>query len=252
VGEGAATPSPTSAFRTALRSPSTHRGAGANAYAMNLVHNIWQSTIGKKVVMALTGLIGIGFIVSHVASNLAIFTNPAAVDDYAKFLRSFGPLLWVARAVLIAAVILHVVAAVQLTRRKQAARPVGYRSQEPQVSSFASRSIRWGGAILLAFVVFHLADLTWGWVNPGFVHLQPSRNMAASLTRWPVALFYLVAMASLGLHIWHGAWSAMRTLGVYRPSAHPLKRAVPALLAIAVAGGFAAIPLAYLFGILPR
>lgn len=219
---------------------------------MTLIQNLWRSTIGKKVVMALTGLIGIGFVISHVVSNLSVFTGGEHLDSYAKFLRTLGPLLWVARAVLIAAVILHVVAAVQLFGRNRSARPVGYREREPQVSTLASRSMRWGGAILLAFIVFHLADLTWGWVNPGFVHLEPSRNMAASLTRWPVALFYLLAMLSLGLHIWHGAWSSMRTLGAARPSAEPLRRVLPILLAVAIAGGFAAIPLAYLFGFLPR
>jgi len=219
---------------------------------MNRIQLLWHSTIGKKVVMAVTGLIGIGFVISHVASNVTIFSDPRHVDDYAKFLRGFGPLLWVARAVLVAAVILHVVAAVQLTRRKQTARPVNYRDREPQVSTLASRSMRWGGALLLAFIVFHLADLTWGWVNPGFVHLEPSRNMTLSLTRWPVALFYLAAMVSLGLHIWHGAWASIRSLGAARPKANPLHRVIPIVLAVAVAGGFAAIPLAYLFGFLPR
>jgi succinate dehydrogenase / fumarate reductase cytochrome b subunit len=219
---------------------------------MTLIQNLWRSTIGKKVVMAVTGLIGLGFVISHVASNLSVFSGGEHLDDYAKFLRTLGPLLWVARAVLVAAVILHVVAAVQLFGRNRGARPVGYRTREPQVSTLASRSMRWGGAILLAFIVFHLADLTWGWVNPGFVHLAPSRNMAASLTRWPVALFYLLAMVSLGLHIWHGAWSSMRTLGAARPSAAPLRRVLPILLAVAIAGGFAAIPLAYLLGVLPR
>nr|MBA3891300.1 succinate dehydrogenase cytochrome b subunit [Gemmatimonadaceae bacterium] len=204
---------------------------------MNLLQNFWRSTIGKKVVMALTGLIGLGFVISHVASNVTVFKDSVHLDDYAKFLRTFGPLLWVARGVLVAAVILHVVAAVQLTRRTQAARPVGYRQREPQVSTFASRSMRWGGALLLAFIVFHLADLTWGWVNPGFVHLAPSRNMQASFARWPVALFYVVAMVSLGLHIWHGAWSAMRTLGAARPSNAPRRRVVPIVLAVAIAGG---------------
>ena len=210
----------------------------------------WRSTIGKKVVMAATGLIGVGFVISHVVSNLAIFTNPKGLDNYAAFLRSFGPLLWFARAVLVAAVILHVIAAVQLTRRKQTARPVGYRKQEPQVSTLASRSIRWGGALLLAFIIFHLLDLTWGVVHPDFVHLQPARNMSLSLARPAVAVFYVLAMVSLGLHLYHGTWSAMRTLGAARPSANPLRRMVPALLAVVIAGGFAAIPLAYLFGVL--
>lgn len=219
---------------------------------MNRIQHFWHSTIGKKVVMAVTGLIGIGFLISHVASNLSVFSDPAHLDEYARFLRTFGPLLWLARAVLVAAVILHVIAAVQLTRRKQAARPVGYRVKEPQVSTLASRSMRWGGALLLAYILFHLADLTWGWVNPGFVHLEASRNMTASLTRWPVAVFYVLAMISLGLHIWHGAWSSVRSLGAARPKADPLRRVISIVLAVAIAGGFAAIPLAYLFGFLPR
>ena len=217
---------------------------------MNPVLHFWRSTIGKKVVMAVTGLIGIGFLISHVASNLAIFGAPEKLDAYAVFLRSLGPLLWIARGVLLAAVILHVVAAVQLTRRSQAARPVGYKARDPQVSTVGSRTIRWGGAILFAFILFHLADLTWGWVTPGFEHLQPSRNMGTSLRRWPVAVFYVVAMISLGLHLYHGTWSSMRPLGAAKPGGDTARRVLPAVLAILVAGGFAAIPLAYLAGVL--
>jgi succinate dehydrogenase / fumarate reductase, cytochrome b subunit len=217
---------------------------------MNPVLHFWRSTIGKKVVMAVTGLIGIGFLISHMASNLAVFGAPEKLDAYALFLRSLGPLLWIARAVLVAAVILHVVAAVQLTRRSQSARPVGYKARDPQVSTLGARTIRWGGAILFAFILFHLADLTWGWVTPGFEHLKPSQNIGTSLRRWPVAVFYVLAMLSLGLHLYHGAWSSMRTLGASKSGGDPLKRVLPVLLAIAVAGGFAAIPLAYLAGFL--
>lgn len=217
---------------------------------MNPALHFWRSTIGKKVVMAVTGLIGIGFLVSHVASNLAVFGAPEKLDAYAKFLRTLGPLLWLARGVLIAAVILHVVAAVQLTRRNMVARPVGYRQRDPQVSTIGARTLRWGGAILLAFILFHLADLTWGWVTPGFEHLKPSQNMGTSLRRWPVAVFYIIAMISLGLHLYHGAWSSMRTLGAAKPGGDPLRRVLPVVIAVAVAGGFAAIPLAYLAGIL--
>jgi len=216
---------------------------------MRFFLDFWRSTIGKKIVMAVTGLIGIGFVISHVASNLAIFADPAKVDAYAVFLRGFGPLLYVARAVLLGAVVLHVVAAVQLTTRARAARPVGYREgAQREVSTFAVRTIRIGGFILLAFIVFHLLDLTLGVVTPGFQHLRPSHNMVLSLSRWPVALFYLVAMLSLGLHIYHGAWSAMRSLGAARPSNNPLRRGLPLLLAVLIAGGFASIPLAVLFG----
>jgi succinate dehydrogenase / fumarate reductase cytochrome b subunit len=215
-----------------------------------MLREFWRSTIGKKIVMAVTGLIGVGFVISHVASNVTVFKGTEHVNDYAVFLRSLGPLLYVARIVLIAAVLLHVVAALQLMRRADDARPVGYRRREPQVSTLASRSMKVGGVLLLAFIVFHIADLTFGVGHPDFVHLRPGENMIAGLRRWPVALFYLLAMLSLGLHLYHGAWSSMRTLGAARQSLHPLKRALPLVLAILVAGGFASIPLAVLFGVL--
>jgi succinate dehydrogenase / fumarate reductase, cytochrome b subunit len=215
-----------------------------------MIREFWQSTIGKKVVMAATGLIGVGFVISHVASNVAVFGSPQKVNDYAVFLRSFGPLLTVARGVLLAAVLLHVVAAVQLVQRARAARPVDYRKRRPQVSTLASRTMKVGGVLLLAFIIFHLADLTFGLGHPSFVHLRPAENMVAGLKRWPVAVFYILAMVSLGLHIYHGTWSSMRTMGAARQTASPLKRMVPLLLAVLIAGGFASIPLAVLFGVL--
>jgi succinate dehydrogenase / fumarate reductase, cytochrome b subunit len=218
---------------------------------MNLLRSIWDSTIGKKVVMAVTGLIGIGFLISHVASNLQVFASPAKLDEYAVFLRTLGPLLWVARAVLLGAVILHVVAAVQLARRARAARPVGYAKFANQAATPASRTMLVGGVVLLAFIIWHILDMTLGVVTPGFVHLTPSANIVVSLSRWPVALFYIAAMVSLALHLYHGAWSLIRTLGLNRPSATPLRHGLSAIVALGVAAGFAAIPLAVLFGFLP-
>jgi succinate dehydrogenase / fumarate reductase, cytochrome b subunit len=217
---------------------------------MQLARTLWQSTIGKKAVMALTGLIGIGFLISHVVSNLQVFVEPAHLDEYAVFLRSLGPLLWVARAVLIGAVVLHIVAAIQLTRRSRGARPIGYEKFAPQAATPASRTMLVGGIILLIFIVWHILDMTLGTVTPGFVHLVPSRNMVLSLSRWPVATFYIVAMIALALHLYHGAWSFMRTLGMTRPALDPLKHGISAILAIAIAAGFAAIPLGVLFGVL--
>src|SRR5215203_4211630 len=124
---------------------------------MKLVLNFWHSTVGKKVVMAVTGLIGVGFVIGHMVGNLQMFQGPAKMNAYGYFLKhTVGGALWLVRGVLLASVILHVVAAVQLTRRKQAARPVGYTKWEPQISTFASRTIRWGGFLLLAFIVFHI------------------------------------------------------------------------------------------------
>lgn len=217
-----------------------------------MLREFWQSTIGKKVVMAVSGLIGVGFLISHVVSNLAVFENPEHLNAYARFLRGLGPLLYVARGVLVAAVLLHVISAFQLMARARAARPVDYRAREPQVSTFASRSMKVGGVLLLAFIVVHLADLTFGIGHPGFVHLQPAENIVTGFgpERWWMVAFYVLAMISLGLHLWHGAWSSLRTLGAARPSASPLRRVIPIILAVTIAGGFAIIPLAVVFGAL--
>ncbi|HEV3485428.1 MAG TPA: hypothetical protein VG106_08475 [Vicinamibacterales bacterium] len=128
---------------------------------MNALRRFWGSTIGKKVVMAVTGLIGVGFVVGHMLGNLQVFLGPAKFNAYAHFLKSLGELLWVVRAVLVAAVVLHVVAAVQLSRRRIVARPVGYKGgPQREVSTLASRTIRWGGVLLLVFIVFHILHFT--------------------------------------------------------------------------------------------
>lgn len=215
------------------------------------VPNFWKSQIGKKVVMAVTGLIGVGFVVGHMLGNLQMFQGPEAMNAYAKFLHDLGGLLWLARLVLLGAVVLHVVAAVQLTRQKQAARPVGYaKGTQWAVSTFASRSIRWGGALLLFFIVFHLAHFTWRVVYPGYSSTNIYGNVVAGFSKWYVSLFYLVTMAALFLHLYHGVWSSPRTLGAVQPSRNPLARRVAPVIAILVYLGFSAIPAAVLLGIL--
>lgn len=217
---------------------------------MNWVLNFWRSTIGKKVVMAVTGLIGIGFVIGHLAGNLLVFRGAAAMNEYAAFLKDLGGLLWLARAVLLGAVILHVTAAVQLTRLGRAARPNGYERREPQVSTFAARTIRWGGLLLLLFIVFHLLHFTIGSVHPSFSHTDVYGNIVAGFRNPLVVLFYVAAMVALGLHLYHGAWSSMRTLGLNKPKPDPLRRHLPTILATLLVLGFISIPLAVLFGML--
>lgn len=213
--------------------------------------NFWRSQIGKKIVMAVTGLIGVGFVIGHMLGNLQMFQGPEAMNRYAQFLHDLGGLLWLARAVLLGAVILHVVAAVQLTRQKQAARPVGYvKGTQWAVSTFASRSIRWGGLLLLVFLVFHLAHFTWRVVFPGYSDTNIYGNVIAGFSKWYVSLFYIVTMGALFLHLYHGVWSSPRTLGAVRPSRNPLARRVAPLIAILVYLGFTAIPAAVLLGLL--
>lgn len=219
---------------------------------MNRAMSFWRSSIGKKVVMAVTGLIGIGFVIGHMAGNLLVFRGAEAIDSYAVGLRELGEgaAIWVVRAVLIVAVILHVIAAWQLTRMKQAARPRGYEKVKPQVSTWAVRTMRVGGVLILVWLVFHILHFTIGTVHPQFIHLRPFHNLTTAFTNPLIVAFYLLAMLFLGLHLYHGAWSSMRALGLFRASEQPLHRRIPLILAIVLALGFSAVPLAILFGLI--
>ncbi len=221
---------------------------------MYALSRFWQSTIGKKIVMAVTGIIGILFVIGHMAGNLQMFypDAPAAMQHYAQLLRTSMPLLWAIRIGLLTAVVLHAIAAYQLTMMSRAARPEGYAQRRPQVTTFAARTIRWGGVLLLAFIVFHLLHLTIGAVHPQFTHLDPYNNVRIGLANPAVAVFYIVAMLALGLHLYHGSWAVVRTLGVARPSTQPLKRKLALVLAIVVAAGFIAVPAAALAGLFPE
>jgi len=210
----------------------------------------WHSTVGKKIVMAATGLIMVLFVIGHMAGNLLVFSGAARINAYSAFIHGTGELLWLVRLVLLAAVVLHIISAYQLTRIEMAARPVAYAKREPQVSTVAARTIRWGGGLLLVFIVFHLLHMTTGTVHPDFVRGDVYSNLVVGFRVWPAALFYLLAMLALGLHLYHGTWSALRTLGVARPSANPLERRGAAVLAVVVAGGFAMVPLAVMLGFL--
>lgn len=218
---------------------------------MNTLLTFWRSTIGKKVVMGVTGLIGLGFVVGHMAGNLQAFSGAEKLDAYGALLH--GPLhevVLLARVVLIVAVLLHVTAAYQLTMISRAARPLDYASRQPQVSTLASKTLRWGGVLLLVFIVFHILHFTIGSVHPDFAEGRIYQNLVNGFAVKWVAAFYLVAMIALGMHLFHGAWSSMRTLGLAKPSAHPLKRYLPVILAVVISSGFAAVPLAFLLGVL--
>lgn len=210
--------------------------------------SLYRSTIGKKVIMAVTGLVMAGFLVLHMAGNLQAFDGPTRINGYSAFLHGTGELLWLVRVVLLVAVVLHIDAAIQLTRIARAARPQDYAERRPQVSTIASRSLRWGGVILAAFIVFHILHMTTGTVHPSFTPGDVYHNLVAGFRVWPVAVFYLVAMAALGLHLYHGVWSSARTLGIVRPNPHPLHRPVAVVVAVVVAAGFALIPIAVLAG----
>jgi succinate dehydrogenase / fumarate reductase cytochrome b subunit len=218
---------------------------------MNRAIRFYSSSVGKKVVMAVTGLIGIGFLIIHVLGNLLVFRGPDAINSYSHFLHSTGELLWVARAVLLVSVILHVIAAYQLTMQNRAARPVGYAKREAQVATLASRTMRWGGVLLLVFIVLHILHFTTGTVRPAgtFIEGDVFANVVASFRIWWVVLFYVVAMIALGAHMYHGAWSSVRTVGIAQPSEDPMKRRAALVLALFLWLGFSLVPLAIFLGI---
>jgi succinate dehydrogenase / fumarate reductase, cytochrome b subunit len=209
----------------------------------------WDSTIGKKIVMAVTGVIGVLFVLGHMSGNLLMFKGQDAMHHYALLLRTSMPLLYVVRAALLGAVVLHALSAYQLTMRARAARPSDYAVRRPQVTTFAAKTIRWGGVLLLVFIVFHLLQLTLGVVHPQFTHLDPYNNVVIGLRNPLVAGFYVLAMLALALHLYHGIWAAVRTIGIARPSTAPLKRTLSVVIAVVVAAGFMIIPLATLAGV---
>ena len=219
---------------------------------MSRIAALWDSSVGKKAVMAVTGLILVAYLITHVLANLLVFTGPDRINRYAAILHATGGALWAARLVLLVAVVLHIVAATQLALRRQAARPVGYAAgREPQVSTFASRTIRWGGALLLVFIIFHILHFTLGAVHPDFIELNPYHNVTTGFRNPLVALFYLLAMAALGLHLYHGVWSSGRSLGMSPPSPHPLRRTVALVLGGFVWLGFTMIVVAAWLGLIP-
>jgi succinate dehydrogenase / fumarate reductase, cytochrome b subunit len=211
---------------------------------------LWDSSVGKKIIMAFTGLIWVAYLITHVLANLLVFQGPVRINAYSAFLHGTGGALWGPRLVLIAALVLHVIAAIQLAGRREEARPIGYAAgREPQVSTLASRTIRWGGALILAFLVYHILHFTIGTVHPDFVEGDPYHNVAAGFRSLPVVIFYLIAMGAVGLHLYHGVWSSGRSLGMSPPSPRPLRRAVALVLAVLIWLGFTVIPIAVYAGV---
>lgn len=212
----------------------------------NTLVTIWDSTIGKKIVMAATGAIGLGYLIAHVMGNLLVFRGAAQIDAYAGLLKSNPGLLWAARAVLLGAVIAHIVAAFQLARISQKSRPIGYKRWRPVGSDFASRTVRWTGPIVGIFIVYHLLHFTFGAVHPDFREGQVYHNVIAGFRVWWVSAFYIVAMLALFGHLYHGAWSMFQSVGLNHPKYNRLVRTLATIITIVIVAGFISIPVAVL------
>ena len=198
--------------------------------------------------MAVSGCILFLFVVGHLIGNLQIYEGPDALNRYAVLLRTEPPLLWAVRIVLLAMVLLHIWSSVQLAARNISARPDGYVEKKAAGSSYASRTMYWSGPIILAFVIYHLLDFTFGKVNPHFEPGNVYGNVVASFQVIPVAAFYIVAMLLLCLHLYHGLWSMFQSLGIAHPRWTPLLRRGAAVVAILIAAGNISIPVAVLAG----
>jgi succinate dehydrogenase / fumarate reductase cytochrome b subunit len=213
------------------------------------LRRFWDSSVGKKIVMGATGLILVAFVVLHMAGNLQFFAGSERFNAYSHLLQvDIIELTWLLRATLLGCVLLHIVAAYQLTMRNRAARPADYAKRQPQVSTYAARTMRWGGVYLLLFIPYHIMHFTTGTLHPAFVRGQAYGNVVIGFQVMWVALFYLGAMAILSLHLYHGAWASFRTLGLARPSNDPLHRRLALAIAIIVPVGFSLLPLSVLLG----
>jgi succinate dehydrogenase cytochrome b subunit len=211
------------------------------------------STIGRKVVMATTGLVLFGFVFVHMLGNLQMFLpDHEAINHYGKFLREMlhGTGIWVARAVLLGSVLGHTWAAWSLTLTNWKARPVPYKAITPSASTYASRTMRWSGPILFLFVVYHLLHFTVGTVHPAFVDGDVYRNVVVGFSVWPVSVSYVIAMLALGLHLRHGAWSMLQTLGASHPRWDGARNAAATVFTLVIVLGFISVPLAVLAGVL--
>ena len=210
-----------------------------------------------KTVMAVTGLVGIGYLLIHMYGNLMILVGPEAFDEYAHHIRTFGEpmlpekgLLWIIRVALLAALVLHVWAAATLWRRNSGARSQRYVMKRQGYGNFYSKAMRWGGLALLAFIIFHLLHFTTQTITIGEAHASPAARVVDTFGHWWGVLIYLAAMVFLGMHLLHGFWGAAMTMGLNTS----LKRAeqirfVSILVATIIVVGFMIPPFAILFGL---
>jgi len=219
----------------------------------------WATAIGKKVVMAVTGAIMVAFVLAHMLGNLKIFAGPDEINAYSRALRTlgqpelgYGDALWLVRVVLLSAVTLHIVAAVQLTRQSWKARPVAYQYRKNVETTLAGKTMRWGGLLLAVFIVFHILHFTLGAVGfaPGqYRDLHVYQNVVAGFSVWPVAGFYIIAMAALCMHLDHGIWSFLQTFGWNTTRNDATLRAISRIIAIVIFAGFVSVPLSVMTGL---
>jgi len=222
-----------------------------------LLH-FWRSAVGKKAVMAVSGIVLFGFVFVHMLGNLKVYAGADVFNHYAEGLREVGApffphegALWVVRIILLACVFLHMLAAYQLTVMNWRARPTDYERREYLRASYAARTMRWGGVILALFIFFHLEHLTFGarWANPDFIAGDAYHNVVVGFQSWIVCATYIIAQVFLGMHIYHGVWSLFQSLGWNHPRFNRWRDVFAHAFAWIIALGNISFPLAVVTGI---
>jgi succinate dehydrogenase / fumarate reductase cytochrome b subunit len=209
----------------------------------------WRNPVGKKALMAVTGIVLFLFVLVHMVGNLQAFQGAEKLDHYAELLRISPPFLWFTRVVLLVAAFVHAIAGIQLWLERQRARPVAYQDYRPVVSTTASRTMIWSGLLILLFVVYHLLDLTIGVVHPNFEEGRVYANLVASLSRAVGVTVYLIAMVALGFHLWHGLWSMFQSLGLANRGISVGIQKFAIAAAVLLTLGFSAVPIAVILGV---
>ncbi len=223
---------------------------------MRSVFSLYRSSVGKKIVMAISGVFLFLWIVGHMLGNLKVFFGQEAFDHYAHGLKEFGDpfllhgqFLWIVRFVMLAIIFLHMLSALAVYLQSKAARKTGYKKEEALTFTYASRTMRWGGVILLVYIVYHLLHFTVGSAHPKFVPGAAYANLVVGFQNWWVSGFYIVAMIALGLHLYHGLWSACQTLNFNNPRLRDLRRPAALLITLFIVLGFCSVPISVLAGI---
>jgi len=207
------------------------------------------STLGKKILMAITGIILFGFVVGHMLGNLQIYLGAERLNNYAELLQASQVLVWTVRIVLLFCVGVHIWASVVVGMRNRSARPIKYKVFKPPGLNYASRTMVWGGPIIGLFIIFHLLDLTVGSANPDFIRGDVYHNVIASFSNPVIAIVYITANLLLAFHLFHGLWSLFQTFGWDHPRFGWLRRVPAVFFSVLIGAGNISIPLAVLTGL---
>jgi succinate dehydrogenase / fumarate reductase cytochrome b subunit len=216
---------------------------------MRLLATFYRSSVGKKMIVAITGIILILVVIGHLLGNLQIYAGPDKINGYAEFLHHAPALLWGTRLLLLFALVAHVVTSVELSVRNLSARPIAYSRRTDLATSYAARTMMWSGPILLLFILYHLAHLTFG-VVPEFEYDEHNvyNNIVFSFRLWWLSGLYIAAQVALCMHLYHGAWSFLQTLGANHPAYNAWRRRLAAAASVAIFFGYVSIPVSVMAG----